>query len=270
MLYEYIPIHIGLGIASLISFIFLSLSYVLSTAKFQMTFEKLSTYECGFQPFEDSRHLFNISFYLIGILFVIFDLEIVFLFPWCVTIPFLNFFGYKIFILFMLILIMDFSMNYEKELSILPQQLKLYSSSILLLRCFSGNILSSLKLVCDFNLKKSDIIVELNNLSHFWTIFIVLKNSLLFNYIQINDITCVDNLNILSKNDVTKTKNRFSLIYIFSNIKFASQLIVKVTINFNQIVPSLFNLFNCAAWLEREIFDLFVLCLKIIQIYVEF
>lgn len=114
MLYEYIPIHIGLGIASLISFIFLTLSYVLSTAKIQMTFEKLSTYECGFQPFEDSRHLFNISFYLIGILFVIFDLEIVFLFPWCVTISFLNFFGYKIFILFMLILFIGFFYELRK------------------------------------------------------------------------------------------------------------------------------------------------------------
>jgi NADH-quinone oxidoreductase subunit A len=116
MLYEYIPIHVGLAIASIISFVFLSLSYILSTAKFQMSFEKLSTYECGFQPFEDSRHLFNISFYVIGILFVIFDLEIVFLFPWCVTIPFLNFFGYKVFLLFMLVLILGFSMNYEKEL----------------------------------------------------------------------------------------------------------------------------------------------------------
>lgn len=153
---------------------------------------------------------------------------------------------------------------------ILPQHVKLYSSSILLLRCFSGNILNSLKLVYDFNLKKSDIIVELNNLANFWTFFIIIKNSLLFNYIQLNDITCVDNLNILSKTDVTKTKNRFSLIYIFSNIKFASQLIVKVTINYHQVVPSLFNLFNCANWLEREIFDMFVLYLKITLIYAAF
>lgn len=114
MLYEYIPIHIGLIIASLISCIFLTLSYVLSTAKIQMTFEKLSTYECGFQPFEDSRHLFNISFYLIGILFVIFDLEIVFLFPWCITVSFLNFFGYKIFIVFMLILFIGFFYELRK------------------------------------------------------------------------------------------------------------------------------------------------------------
>jgi NADH-quinone oxidoreductase subunit C len=153
-------------------------------------------------------------------------------------------------------------MNYEKVLLILRQPVKLYSSSIVLLRCFSGNILNSLKLIYDFNLKKSDIIVELNNLSNFWIFFIILKNSLLFNYIQLNDITCVDNLNILSKTDVTKTKNRFSLIYIFSNIKFASQLIVKVTINFNQMIPSIFNLFNCASWLEREIFDMFGVIFK--------
>jgi NADH-quinone oxidoreductase subunit C len=153
-------------------------------------------------------------------------------------------------------------MNYEKVLLILRQPVKLYSSSILLLRCFSGNILNSLKLIYDFNLKKSDIIVELNNLSNFWIFFIILKNSLLFNYIQLNDITCVDKLIIVSKTDVTKTKNRFSLIYIFSNIKFASQLIVKVTINFNQMIPSIFNLFNCASWLEREIFDMFGVIFK--------
>lgn len=153
-------------------------------------------------------------------------------------------------------------MNYEKELLILHQHVKLYSSSILLLRCFSGNILNSLKLVYDFNLKKSDIIIELNNITHFWTLFIVLKNSLLFNYIQLNDITCIDNLNILSKTNVTKTNNRFSLVYIFSNIKYASQIVVKLTINFNQIIPSLFNLFNCAAWLEREIFDMFGVIFK--------
>lgn len=270
MLYEYIPIHLGLAIASIISFIFLSLSYVLSTAKFQITFEKLSTYECGFQPFEDSRHLFNISFYLIGILFVIFDLEIVFLFPWCVTIPFLNFFGFKIFVLFMIILIVDFFMNCEKVLLILPQTIRLHSSVLLLLRCFSSHLLHSLKLIFDFNLKKTDLIVEFKNLSEFWTFFIVLKNSLLFNYIQLNDVTCIDNLNLLNKSDVTKVKNRFSLIYVFSNIKYASQIIVKITIDYPQTIPSIFPLFKGAAWLEREIFDLFVLFLKIIPIYAAF
>lgn len=140
----------------------------------------------------------------------------------------------------------------------MPQTIKLYSSSILLLRCFSGNIVRSLKLMFDFNLKKSDIIVEFDNLEKFWTFFVVLKTSLLFNYIQLNDITCVDNLNLLTKSGVTKIKNRFSLIYIFTNVKYSSQIIVKLTIDYPQTLPSIFNLFKGAAWLEREIFDLFV------------
>lgn len=138
------------------------------------------------------------------------------------------------------------------------QPIKTYSSSILLLRCFSSTILNSLRIIYDFNLKKSDIILELTNLTHFWTFFIILKYSLLFNYNQLNDLTCIDNLNLLSRQDITIIKNRFSIVYICSNLSFASQLIIKVTINLNQIIPSIFNLFKCASWLEREIFDLFV------------
>lgn len=95
----------------LISFIIITLSYVLITLKKPQNFEKLSSYECGFQPFEDSRHLFNIKFYLIGILFVVFDLEIIFLFPWCVSFYLIGFYGFWIIIIFLLILIIDFSMN---------------------------------------------------------------------------------------------------------------------------------------------------------------
>jgi NADH:ubiquinone oxidoreductase subunit 3 (subunit A) len=52
--------------------------------------EKLSAYECGFDPYEDARNVFDVKFYLIAILFLIFDLEAVFFFPWCVSISFLN------------------------------------------------------------------------------------------------------------------------------------------------------------------------------------
>ena len=148
--------------------------------------------------------------------------------------------------------------------------INLHASSLLLLRCFSGTIIRSLKLIYDFNLKKSDIIIELNCLTKFWTLFILLKHSILFNYTVLNDITCIDNLTNLLKLDITKITNRFSLVYICSNMKFASTIIIKVTINFNQIIPSLCNLFRCSVWLEREIFDLFVFYLKIILICVEF
>lgn len=52
--------------------------------------EKLSAYECGFDPYEDARNVFDIRFYLVAILFIIFDLEAVYFFPWCISLSFLN------------------------------------------------------------------------------------------------------------------------------------------------------------------------------------
>lgn len=56
--------------------------------------DKLSSYECGFQPFEDARIPFEVRFYIIGVLFIIFDLEIIFLFPWVLTFNSLNLWGF--------------------------------------------------------------------------------------------------------------------------------------------------------------------------------
>lgn len=67
-----------------IAFLIISLSQIASEKKLDL--EKLSAYECGFDPFGDARHTFSIKFYLVAILFIIFDLEIVFLFPWSVTV----------------------------------------------------------------------------------------------------------------------------------------------------------------------------------------
>jgi len=114
VLYEYVYVYVGLTLVSFISFIILTLSYILITFKKSSDFEKLSSYECGFQPFEDSRHLFNIKFYLIGILFVIFDLEIIFLFPWCVSFYLIGFYGFWVIIVFLIILILGFFYELEK------------------------------------------------------------------------------------------------------------------------------------------------------------
>jgi NADH-quinone oxidoreductase subunit A len=70
--------------------------------------EKLSPYECGFDPFEDTRTMFDVKFYLVAILFIIFDLEIVLLFPWSISLFYLHFFGYIIVVLFLLILTIGF------------------------------------------------------------------------------------------------------------------------------------------------------------------
>ena len=70
--------------------------------------EKLSTYECGFEPFEDSRMQFDIRYYLVAILFILFDLEIAFLFPWAVVFKDLEFFGFISMMIFLGILVVGF------------------------------------------------------------------------------------------------------------------------------------------------------------------
>jgi len=76
--------------------------------------EKLSQYECGFEPFEDSRMKFNIKFYFVGILFIIFDLEIAFLFPWAVCIDFIDLPGFIGMAIFLIILTIGFIYEWKK------------------------------------------------------------------------------------------------------------------------------------------------------------
>ena len=82
-LLQYLPIVIFLGIAAVIGVVFI-LAAALLAPKAPDT-EKLSAYECGFNAFDDARMKFDVRFYLVSILFIIFDLEVAFLFPWAVT-----------------------------------------------------------------------------------------------------------------------------------------------------------------------------------------
>jgi NADH-quinone oxidoreductase subunit A len=89
---EYLCIFIFFLVAIFLASLIMLLSYVLSIQNPET--EKLSTYECGFEPYEDSRHQFDIKFYLIAILFIVFDIEAVYLYPWCVSISQLNITGF--------------------------------------------------------------------------------------------------------------------------------------------------------------------------------
>jgi NADH-quinone oxidoreductase subunit A len=80
---EYSAIGFFALISALLASLILLLSYTLSTI-YPYT-EKLSTYECGFDPYEDARNAFDVRFYLVAILFIIFDIETVFLFPWAAS-----------------------------------------------------------------------------------------------------------------------------------------------------------------------------------------
>ena len=76
--------------------------------------EKLSPYECGFEAFEDARMKFDVRYYLVAILFILFDLEIAFLFPWAVTLGEIGFFGFMSMMIFLAILVVGFVYEWMK------------------------------------------------------------------------------------------------------------------------------------------------------------
>jgi NADH-quinone oxidoreductase subunit A len=80
---EYSIILLFLIISIIIALLILGFSFVLAVQKPDS--EKLSSYECGFDPYEDARHVFDVRFYIIAILFIIFDIEAIFLFPWIIS-----------------------------------------------------------------------------------------------------------------------------------------------------------------------------------------
>jgi NADH:ubiquinone oxidoreductase subunit 3 (subunit A) len=99
----------------IVFFIFLALFWV-SYFMMQRTMdlEKLSAYECGFDPFEESLGRFDIKFYLVAILFLVFDLEIVFLFPWSIMLYKLSMFSFWVIFYFLFILLIGFVYEWRK------------------------------------------------------------------------------------------------------------------------------------------------------------
>jgi len=89
---DYLALFIMLVIAVLLTAVILAFSYFL--ARQNPDSEKLTAYECGFEPYEDSRHIFDVRFCVIAILFVIFDIEMLFLIPWSISISKLNLLGF--------------------------------------------------------------------------------------------------------------------------------------------------------------------------------
>ena len=109
---EYLPIIIFILIAFAMGAAPLVLTQFLAEQK--PNAEKLSAYECGFEAFEDSRMQFDVRFYLIAILFVIFDLESAFLFPWAIVLDKIGFFGFVEMVLFLLILLVGYIYAWKK------------------------------------------------------------------------------------------------------------------------------------------------------------
>jgi len=103
---DYLSIIIFLIVALGLSCAFVIINFILSPKKPDP--EKLSAYECGFEPFEDSRIEFDVRFYLVAILFIIFDLEIAFLFPWAISLGNIGLLGFLSMMFFLFILTIGF------------------------------------------------------------------------------------------------------------------------------------------------------------------
>ena len=112
LLYSYLPILIFIGIAIFVAVAMLLLPFIVAPRHNDL--EKLSTYECGFDPFGDARSKFDIRFYLVAILFIIFDLEIAFLFPWAIVLGKIGVVGFVSMMVFLVILTVGFIYEWSK------------------------------------------------------------------------------------------------------------------------------------------------------------
>ena len=109
---EYLPIAVFFAIAIGLSSAFVVSAFVLGNQR--PDDEKMAAYECGFDAFEDSRRQFDVRFYLVAILFIIFDLEVAFLFPWAVALGGIGLFGFWSMMLFLAVLTVGFIYEWKK------------------------------------------------------------------------------------------------------------------------------------------------------------
>ena len=109
---NYLPALIFLGISTAVGLVLLIIGFTVGRGSKDK--EKLSTYECGFEPFEGTRMQFDVRYYLVAILFIIFDLEIAFLFPWAISLDGIGLFGVAAMGVFLAVLVVGFIYEWKK------------------------------------------------------------------------------------------------------------------------------------------------------------
>jgi len=112
LLREYLAILIFIAIAVGLAVVIVLASFIV--ARQRPDSEKLSPYECGFEPFADARSKFDVRYYLVAILFIIFDLEVAFLFPWAVSLGAIGIFGFWSMMVFLFVLTVGFVYEWKK------------------------------------------------------------------------------------------------------------------------------------------------------------
>jgi NADH-quinone oxidoreductase subunit A len=116
VLESYLPILLFIGVGLAFGLVLPLVGWIASSATGanRPDPEKLSPYECGFEAFEDARMKFDVRYYLVAILFILFDLEIAFLFPWAVSLDAIGFFGFMSMMVFLTILVVGFVYEWMK------------------------------------------------------------------------------------------------------------------------------------------------------------
>ena len=112
MLESYFPVLMFIAVGLVLGGVLLTVGRAVAPHKPDP--KKLSPYECGFEAFEDARMKFDVRYYLVAILFILFDLEIAFLFPWAVVLPEIGFPGYAAMMVFLAILVVGFVYEWKK------------------------------------------------------------------------------------------------------------------------------------------------------------
>ena len=112
LLREYLPVIVFFGLAVALGLLFMIAALVVAVRRPDP--EKLSAYECGFNAFDDARMKFDVRFYLVSILFIIFDLEVAFLFPWAISLKEVGVFGFWSMMIFLGVLTIGFIYEWRK------------------------------------------------------------------------------------------------------------------------------------------------------------
>ena len=111
-LLEYLPIVLFIGIAAVFGVLLVAIPFFVAPS--DPDTEKLSAYECGFEAFDDARMKFDVKYYLVAILFIIFDLEVAFLFPWAITLGDLGLAGFWSMMVFLGVLTIGFTYEWKR------------------------------------------------------------------------------------------------------------------------------------------------------------
>lgn len=109
---EYLPVVIFFAIATVVSLVVMGIPLIFAESKPDK--DKLAPYECGFEEFGNARSKFDVRFYLVAILFIIFDIEVIFLFPWALALKSIGVYGFASMMIFLLVLIVGFAYEWKK------------------------------------------------------------------------------------------------------------------------------------------------------------